>query len=134
MRRKIIGVTVGTPTSPQAIIDKTEQAEQIKQNEQDIKSIKKDVDELKRSGDGGSGSNLPSVTKEDDGKVLTVSGGQWTAKELPKYDGEYAVTPSTEGDITLATAQKMLDADVKVNKIPYAEVSNNTGGKTATIG
>lgn len=52
----------------------------------------------------------------------------------PMYDGEYTVTPSTEAEITLATAKKMLDADVKINKIPYAEVSNNSGGKTATIG
>lgn len=54
--------------------------------------------------------------------------------DVPKYDGEYIVTPSTETDITLATAHKLLENNVKVNKIPFAEVSNNTGGKTATIG
>lgn len=88
---------------------------------------------LEKEGGSGDGSDLPSVTEEDDGKVLTVSGGQWVAKELPKYDGEYSVTPSAEGDITLETAQTMLDADVIVNKIPYAEVSNSANGTTVTI-
>ena len=50
------------------------------------------------------------------------------------YDGEYSVTSSAECDITLPTAHKILKEDIKVNKIPYAEVSNNTGGLTVTIG
>lgn len=53
---------------------------------------------------------------------------------FPSYEGAYTVIPSTEEEITLSTAQKMLLADLKVKKIPYAEVSNNKGGKTATIG
>ena len=86
-------------------------------------------------GGGGTGSSdLPRVTVKDDGKVLTVSGGKWVAKDLPQYDGEYSVTPSAEGEITLETAQKLLDADIKVNKIPYSEVSNNSGGNTVFIG
>lgn len=52
----------------------------------------------------------------------------------PSYEGDYTVVPSTETDTTLETAQKLLLANVKVTKIPYAEVSNNKGGKTATIG
>jgi hypothetical protein len=54
--------------------------------------------------------------------------------EVPKYEGTYSVTPSTTEDITLATKQKLLTADVVVEKILYAEVSNNSGGTTATIG
>lgn len=89
---------------------------------------------LKPEGTGtGSSSGLPSVTKADDGKILTVSGGQWVAAELPKYDGAFSVTPSTE-DQTLSTALTYLDADIKVEKIPYAEVSNISGGSTVTIG
>ena len=56
------------------------------------------------------------------------------SKTNPPYEGNYTVTPSTENEITLETAQKLMLADVKVEKIPYAEVSNNKGGKTATIG
>ena len=54
--------------------------------------------------------------------------------DAPVYDGPYAVTPSTAERQTLPTAQKMMKEDVKVEKIPYAEVSNNSGGTTATIG
>jgi hypothetical protein len=87
------------------------------------------------SGGGGSGaSDLPQVSSEDDGKVLMVSEGKWSVKELPKYDGEYSITPNTDSKITLQTGQKMVDANIVINKIPYFEVTNNSGGITATIG
>ena len=80
------------------------------------------------------GSVLPPVTAEDNGKFLKVVDGAWKAAELPVYEGAYEVTPSATEDQTLLTAQKYMDADVKIEKIPYAEVSNNTGGTTVTIG
>ena len=76
---------------------------------------------------------LPDVTDTDDGKVLTVKDGAWMAVELPKYEGEYSVTPNVEG-FTLLTGQKFVDSDIKVEKIPYSEVSNTSNGITATIG
>ena len=49
------------------------------------------------------------------------------------YDGEYIITPS--GQIQrLETDDKMMDDDVTVLAIPYAETTNQFGGKTATIG
>lgn len=54
--------------------------------------------------------------------------------QLPEYEGEYCVTPSAEENITLGTSDKVLRDDITVKKIPYAEVSNNKGGITATIG
>lgn len=54
--------------------------------------------------------------------------------KLPSYNGEYQVTPSAAEDVTLLTSQTFVDANIKVSKIPYAEVSNNSGGTTATIG
>lgn len=57
-----------------------------------------------------------------------------TGATHPEYEGEYTVIPSTDSDIILETANKLLDENVKVNKIPYSEVSNNSGGKTASIG
>ena len=50
-----------------------------------------------------------------------------------KYTGEYKVTPKVNAQ-TLFTAKKFLEQDVLVKEIPYAEVSNHMGGKTATIG
>jgi len=53
--------------------------------------------------------------------------------DLAEYAGPYSVTPKT-GLQTLETAQKALMENIKVFAIPYAEVSNNSGGITATIG
>ena len=53
--------------------------------------------------------------------------------DVPKYKGEYVVTPRVAAQ-TLYTAQKYLEQDVVINKIPYFEVTNNSGGKTASIG
>ena len=49
------------------------------------------------------------------------------------YDGEYTVIPSDKEQV-LETGAKLMASDVTVEKIPYAEVTNNAGGHTATIG
>ena len=49
------------------------------------------------------------------------------------YEGEYKVTPNFETQ-TLHTAERLLDKDVIIEEIPYAEVRNNSGGTTVTIG
>lgn len=105
--------------------------------ETEVKSyeaLEKRITRLEKNGGGGSGAGLPYVTEDDDGKVLMVKGGVWEAGELPKYDGEYEVTPSATGEVTLNTAQKHVDSNIIVKKIPYYEVSNNSGGTTVTIG
>ena len=51
----------------------------------------------------------------------------------PFYEGEYDVTPKFEAQ-TLKTADRLLTKDVIIKEIPYAEVSNNSGGTTVTIG
>lgn len=50
-----------------------------------------------------------------------------------EYPGPYTVTPTRE-DQTLHTRNKTMAADVTVFEIPYSEVSNLVGGKTAIIG
>lgn len=49
------------------------------------------------------------------------------------YNGPYEVTPSTTSQI-LPTANLVMSDDVNINQIPYYEVSNLSGGKTASIG
>lgn len=53
--------------------------------------------------------------------------------ESPVYDGELTVIPSTN-DTILPTAQKLVMDNVRVEKIPYSEVSNTSNGITVTIG
>jgi hypothetical protein len=50
-----------------------------------------------------------------------------------EYDGAYEVTPKFVAQ-TLPTAEKLMTKDLTIEEIPYAEVSNNSGGKTVIIG
>lgn len=62
------------------------------------------------------------------GEVQTVTkyvGGE-------RYEGEYDITPKVEAQ-TLPTANKVLERDVTIDRIPYAEVQNNSNGTTVTI-
>ena len=63
------------------------------------------------------------------GEVQTVT--EYVGGEL--YQGEYEITPKVEAQ-TLLTAKKVLERNVTIKKIPYAEVQNNANGKTVTIG
>lgn len=78
---KIIGVTVGTPTSPTTI-------------EKEIKPVKTingiapdDNGNVEIKGEGGNG--LPEITENDNGKVLMAVDGAWQAAALATYGGEY---------------------------------------------
>ena len=53
--------------------------------------------------------------------------------DVPFYEGEYKVTPRFT-EQALATAQRILKNDMIIDKIPYYEVTNNSGGVTAVIG
>lgn len=52
--------------------------------------------------------------------------------DVPHYEGDYTVTPTVDGK-TLKTAQTFLEEDIKIKKIPYFEVNNNSGGNTVYI-
>ena len=84
------------------------------------------------------GTNMsPQMLKDKLKPVLSVNGVKPDAAgdvKLVSYNGEYQVTPRAREDVTLLTSQTFVDADIKVLKIPYAEVTNNSGGTTATIG
>lgn len=50
------------------------------------------------------------------------------------YDGPYEVTPMANTAQILPTNNLAMSDDITVNEIPYQEVSNLSGGLTATIG
>lgn len=54
-------------------------------------------------------------------------------EDVPLYEGVYDVTPKVSKQ-TLPTANTFLSKDVTVAKIPYFEVTNNSGGDTVYIG
>lgn len=103
--------------------------------EEAVERAEEIVDAL-AGGGGNTGSSLflPSVSEKDDGKVLTVVGGDWVAAELPKYNGAYEVTPLAGEATTLETAQKFMTSDVTVKQIPFFDVTNERGGSTVYIG
>ena len=64
--------------------------------------------------------------------------GEWSkagaADPEGTYTGDYEVTASTEEDIILDTDGKTLTEDIVINKVPYEEVPNESGGTTVVIG
>lgn len=63
----------------------------------------------------------------------TVSSSQVVHDKYPDYTGSYEVTPKIRSQI-LPTKNTSLDEDIVIFDIPYQEVSNPSGGLTATIG
>lgn len=82
---------------------------------------------------GGAG-GIPTITEADEGRVLTASGGVAVWQDLPKYTGDYTVTPEVDTAQTLETAGTYMTNDVTVKAIPDYEVSNEAGGNTFIIG
>lgn len=64
---------------------------------------------------------------------VQADGGGADDSNYEFYEGSYIVTPSVSNQ-TLDTANKLMKSDVIIEEIPYAEVGNNSGGKTVTIG
>ena len=65
-------------------------------------------------------------------RVDGAGGGTQEQSTIPAYTGAYSVDPSFETQ-TLATANKRMTADVDVNAIEVASVSNPQGGNTVYI-
>lgn len=54
--------------------------------------------------------------------------------DADEYEDEYEVVSKVNEDEILNTAKKYLRNNIVVKAIPYAEVSNFSGGRTVTIG
>ena len=59
---------------------------------------------------------------------------QITNGKVYYYNGPYEVTPMVNTTQILPTANLAMRDDINIKEIPYYEVSNSSGGKTATIG
>lgn len=53
--------------------------------------------------------------------------------QAPVYEGEYNVIPKAYEEQVLQTKEKTLLENVTVQKVPYYEVSNSSGGNTVNI-
>ena len=53
--------------------------------------------------------------------------------DVPKYEGDYIVTPRAHEEVVLDTDNKLMTDDVTVLEIPYYETSN-LSGTTVYIG
>jgi len=49
------------------------------------------------------------------------------------YDGEYSFVPLADSPIVINTYQKLLLYDTVIQKIPYVEIENESGGVTVFI-
>lgn len=73
--------------------------------------------------------------KETDRRIeIRFSSAVVAGGKVDTYSGPYSVEPRSDTDQTLNTALKYMKQNVTVKKIQYAEVSNNSGGTTVTIG
>jgi hypothetical protein len=125
MSRKIVGVTVGTPISPQAIVEKGLPTITDK-DEGKILQVKEGVWSAEKLQEPDlSETELPEVTEEDNGKVLTVENGEWVAQEITipdavdSLDAEKVLfsddltTTVAIGNITLSKGQATIPAKGK---------------------
>ena len=64
----------------------------------------------------------------------SVSPGNVATNKFPFYQGSYIVTPVASLDLLLETENKVLQDNIIVNRIPYSQVSNLSGGYTVSIG
>lgn len=62
----------------------------------------------------------PEVKMKIDPAKIVYQGGK-------AYEGDYEVTPEAYAAVVLPTKDRLLSQDVTVKKIPYYEVSNETG-------
>lgn len=70
---------------------------------------------------------------EDDLQVDFGEINEIAAEDVPRYDGPHEVNP-TFADQVLDTSGLLLEEDIKIESIPLARVSNNSGGMTVIIG
>lgn len=111
--------------------------EELEKNGVSEARIKEAVDEYLEENPVDSGIvkfDTEQTLTEEEKAMARKNIGALTLEDLPKYEGAYSVTPSAYNDTTMKTAQKYMDSDVQIKKIPYYETDNTAGGTTIYIG
>lgn len=64
---------------------------------------------------------------------LEIEQGSGGGGKLPYYTGPYTVIPKPYEDQTLETSQKSMSENMVIEKVPYSETTNPSGGTTVNI-
>lgn len=81
----------------------------------------------------GSLTAIGTLSGEVVGSPVSLSGELSTNPTIPKYIGEYEVTPKAYEDQILPTQDKLMTDNVTVFKVPRYDTSNLGGGLTVFI-
>lgn len=77
--------------------------------------------------------NVLSVKLIEETRILPAILNIANAVQLEYYDGDYVSTPDKVPQ-TYYTANKLMRENFIVEEVPFAQVTNISGGLTATIG
>lgn len=77
--------------------------------------------------------SLQALLHSGNGLSATITQGPMMISDCPDYEGDYVIRPAIDAQ-ELETKGKRMKTNLLVQEIPYAEVSNTTGGTTVTIG
>ena len=77
---------------------------------------------------------MPIKLKVVSSEPLVLKSAMSVVYKTNFYDGDYTVTPKTTREVILPTAQKAMNDDVTIKKMPQFEVSNEAGGYTLILG
>lgn len=124
----MIALTIDVKVTPNQNVNIT--IENTLQEIDVVNALEEEIDIIEQ--DGSQDINIENTPEQDVGvkqDIKTIK----IYENAPEYEGEYEVTPQFVPQ-TLPTAEKILMKDVTIEEIPYAEVSNNSGGITAIIG
>ena len=84
--------------------------------------------------DIGAFSSVPTISGNLSVETFEMDGTVEPTPVQEIYNEDYEIDISLTDDIILPTKGKVMNEDIVVKKVPVAEVSNESGGYTLTIG
>lgn len=77
--------------------------------------------------------SLQAIVRAAEGLTATITQGPMLTTNCPDYEGPYEIRPAVHAQ-EFQTKELRMKQNLLVQEIPYLEVSNTSGGTTATIG